>query len=125
MVHLGQNIAKLRGMKRLTQKEIATKLNLSQSEYSKIEQKAEIDEDLLSLIASALEISPDALKNFNEDFVIFNIENMNDNAANYQYHFNPIEKVVDLYERLLREKEEIIKQKDDMIEMYKKEQKAS
>ncbi len=115
MGHLGNNIAKLRGMKQQTQKEIAAKLNLSQSEYSKIEQKAEIDDDLLSLIASAIGITPEALKNFNEDAVIFNIQNMNDNAANYQYHFNPIDKVVELYERLLKEKEEMLKQKDETI----------
>ena len=68
----------------------------------------------------------ESIKNYNEEAVIFHIQNMHDNSsANYQYHFNPMDKVVELYERLLKEKDEIIKQKDNEIQLYKKKQKAS
>jgi len=119
MAHIGQNIAKLRGMRRLTQKEMAAKTGIAQPEYSKIEQKAEIDENLLVLIADALDISPEAIKNFNEEAAINNIScNFNDNAVNTLYQFNPLDKIIELYEA-------VIKEKDEVIEMYKKQQKAS
>ena len=122
MVHLGNNIAKLRGMRRLTQKEMASKLNLGQPEYSKIEQRSEIDDELLNLIANALEIPAEAIKNFNEAATINIITStLHDNAGsvnnNPVYNFNPIEKLIELYEQ-------IIKDKDEIIEMYKKQQKA-
>src|SRR5271156_3777604 len=95
--HLGQNIAKLRGLRRLTQKAMAAKLNLAQPEYSKIERKAEIDDDLLALIAEALEVTPDAIKNFNEGAIINNIScSFNDNNFNTINHFSPVEKMVEL-----------------------------
>lgn len=139
MAHIGKNIAKLRGLRRLTQKEMAAKINLAQPEYSKIEQKAEIDDDLLMLIANALDVTPDAIKNFNEEAAVNFISStltLNDNASSFNnypiYNFNLIEKFLEmieenkqLYERLLKEKEDVIAQKDDIIEMFKKQQKAS
>jgi transcriptional regulator with XRE-family HTH domain len=130
MAHIGINIAKLRGMRRITQKEMAAKLNLGQPDYSKIEQKAEIDDGLLESIAQALEVSPEAIRNFNEDAAINIISStLHDNAGSYNsnpvFNFNPIDKIVELYETVINEKNEIIKQKDEVIEMYKKQQKAS
>jgi transcriptional regulator with XRE-family HTH domain len=122
MVHLGENIARLRGLRRLTQKEMAGKLSLGQSDYSRIEQKAEIDDDLLELIANALEVSPEAIKNFDEKAIINNIScNFNDNAVNTVYQFNPVDKIIELYERVINEKNEIIKSKDEVIEMQKQQ----
>jgi transcriptional regulator with XRE-family HTH domain len=116
MVHLGQNIARLRGMRRMTQKEMAAKLELAQPEYSRIEQKAEIDEDLLALIATALEVTPEAIKNFNENAVFNNFScNFSEGSANTIYQMNPIEKIIELYEA-------VIKEKDAMIALLKKQQ---
>jgi len=131
MTHLGQNIARLRGMRRLTQKEMASKLNLGQPDYSKIEQKAEIDEELLVLIANALEVAPEAIRNFNEEAAVSIISNntLSDNAAiignNPIYNFNPIDKLIEVIEANKDLYERLIKEKDIVIEMYKQQQKAS
>lgn len=118
--HLGQNIARLRGMRRMTQKEMAAKLNLAQPEYSKIEQKEEIDNDLLNLIAGALEVSPEAIKHFNEDAIIHNIScTFNDHATNTMYQFSPVDQIIELYKTVIKEKDEIIKSKDELLEIYK------
>lgn len=119
MVHLGKNVARLRGMKRLTQKEMASLLNLSQPEYSRIEQKEKIDDTLLEQIASALEVTPEIIKEFREEAIFTNnIYDQNNSINQVYFQFNPIEKIVQLYEQ-------IIKDKDEIIELYKKQQKAS
>ncbi len=134
-MHLGQNVAKLRGLKRLTQKEVAAKLNLTQPEYSRIEQNMVIEDVMLNRIAEALGIEVESIKNLDEQAAINIVSSVfHDNSSiNHQseLNFNPIDKWVEaiemntkLYERLLEEKNEIIKQKDEIIEMYKQRQKA-
>jgi transcriptional regulator with XRE-family HTH domain len=127
MVHLGENIARLRGLRRITQKQMAGKLKLAQSVYSKVEKREEIDDQLLEQIAAALEVTPEAIKNFNENAVTNIIScNFHDNAVNAVYNFNPMDKLFqvvtenkDLYERLLKEKDEKLQLKDEVIALYK------
>lgn len=116
MDHLGQNIARLRGMRRMTQKEMASKLKLTQPEYSRIEQKAQIDDDLLSRIAEALEVSPEMIREFKEAAIFTNnVYEQNNTISQVYFQSNPIEKIVELYEKLLKEK-------DVIIDMYKSQQ---
>ena len=118
-MHIGQNIARIRGMKRQTQKEIAAKLELSQSEYSRIEQKEQVDDDLLHRIAAALEVTPEIIREFREEAIFTNnIYDQNSNINQVYFQFNSIEKIIELYdekvallERLLqseREKNELL-----------------
>ena len=68
------------------------------------------EEDALIKIAAALGVTVEGLKHFTEDSVFNNINNFHDNSI--QDNFNPIEKVIEFYERLLqseREKVEILK----------------
>lgn len=127
MSHIGQNIARIRGMRRLTQKEMASKLNLAQPEYSKIEQKMQIDDNLLNTIANALEISPEAIKNFNEEAAVNIISStLNDQAGSYNhcpvYNFNPIDKLLEIVEENRKLYELLLKEKEEMIQMYKRQQ---
>jgi len=118
MVHLGNNIAKLRGIKRIPQKEMAAKLKLSQPEYSRIEQKSNIDDDLLERVAKALEISPDIIREFREEAIFTNnVYEQNNTISQVYFQTNPLDKIVELYETIIR-------QKDEVIEMYKKQQKG-
>lgn len=125
-IHIGRNIERIRELKGIKQETLAGALGISQQAISKMEQSEFVDDERLKQIANALGVSIDSIKNYNEEAVIFHIQNMHDNSsANYQYHFNPMDKVVELYERLLKEKDEIIKQKENEIQLYKKKQKAS
>lgn len=94
---------------------MAAELGISQQAVSKIEQSAEVDEGALEKIAKVLGVSTEAIKRFSEDAVFTNINNtFNDTSYLINYQFNPIEKIVELYERLLqseREKNEILKGK--------------
>ena len=96
----------------------------SQKRVSLLEAKEIIEPELLTKVASALKVPEEAIKNFDEEKAIYNIQNNYDgSSSNYSglYHctFNPIDKLLEiieenkkLYERLLqseREKVEILK----------------
>jgi transcriptional regulator with XRE-family HTH domain len=109
-LHIGRKISKLRELRGMKQETLANELGISQQAISKIEQSAEVEEDALIKIAAALGVTVEGLKHFTEDSVFNNINNFHDNSI--QNNFNPIEKVIELYERLLtseREKIELLK----------------
>ena len=117
-VHIGRKISRIREIRGIKQDYLAIELGVSQQTISKIEQSEEVEDAMLEKIAGVLGVSAEAIKNFSEEVLIFHIQNMHDNASAYQYnyqcHYNPLDKVVELYERLLqseREKNEILKNK--------------
>lgn len=110
-LHIGRKITKLRELRGIKQETLAAELGVSQQAVSKIEQSAQVEEQALEKIAKVLGVTVEGLKHFTEDAVFNNINNFHDHAI--QNNFNPIEKVIDLYERLLaseREKVELLKQ---------------
>ncbi|MDB5110622.1 MAG: helix-turn-helix domain protein [Mucilaginibacter sp.] len=122
-LHIGRKISKLRELRGMKQETLAAELGISQQAISKIEQSAEVEEEALAKIANVLGLTPEAVKAFTEEAVFNIISNTFHNTSsdsstliassmNYQPTFNTIEKIVDLYERLLqseREKIEILK----------------
>ena len=79
----------------------------SQQVISKIEKQEEIEEGLLNQIASVLGISAEVIKDFDVEKAIYNINNIRDNtfeqgATSIAQQFNPLDKIVELYERLLQ-----------------------
>jgi transcriptional regulator with XRE-family HTH domain len=94
----------------------AAQLGISQQAISKIEQSAEVEEQALGKIAQVLGLTPEAIKGFSED-AVFNIiaNTFTDNSQNnnnYLCTINPLEKIIELYERLLaseREKIELLR----------------
>ena len=116
--HIGKNIMILRKLKNIKQETLAVETRISIAEISFIEKSRYVDEEKLSRIAIAMNLSPEIIKGFNEDVAIYSIDNKLENvkitetAHGIHQVFSPIEKVVDLYERLLaseKEKIEIIK----------------
>jgi transcriptional regulator with XRE-family HTH domain len=117
--HHGRNIKRFREWAGIKQEALAAELNWSQQKVSLLEQKEEVENDVLEEVARILKMPVDAIKNFDEQSAINIISNtfsdFSDNAIasamNYQCSFNPIDKVVELYERLLqseREKAELL-----------------
>lgn len=119
-MHIGRKISRIRELRGMKQEVLASELGMSQQAVSRIEQSEEVEEGTLEKIAKALQVPVEAIKNFNEEAVLNVISNTftsNDsstlNAINMP-SFNPIDKVVELYERLLaseREKIELLKGK--------------
>ena len=114
-VHIGKNIQRIREIVGMKQETLASELGISHQAISKIEYSETVDDEKLEAISQALKVSPEAIKNFNMDAAINFLNNITNNhfdnqstAVIYQQVMNPIDKIVELYERLLKEKEEII-----------------
>ena len=66
-----------------------------------------LDDETLNKIAGALHISVDAIRKCNDDIAVNIISNtFNGQSVAYQYNFNPIDKIIELYEHLLKAEQE-------------------
>ncbi len=116
---MGRKIERLRTLVGLSQSELGFRIGgLSKQAVSKLERSPIISNEKLEKVAAALGFTPETVQNFSEDKLVFFIENMHDHATAYNYNFqctyNPLDKVVELYERLLqieRDKVQMLKNK--------------
>ena len=114
-MHIGRKISRIRELKGMKQETLAASMGVSQQAISKLEQSEHVDDDRLEEVSKALGVSPDAIKNFNDEAIIYNIQNNSDTSTNnniINYQFNPIEKIMELYERMLK----LEKEKNELLE---------
>jgi len=110
--HQGRNVKRIREMLGIKQDALAFDLDMSQQAVSLLEQKETLDDSMLEKIAKILGVPEEAIKNFSEDAAVNFIANTftsNDTSIGsiaHQYNFNPIEKIVELYERMLQAEKE-------------------
>jgi transcriptional regulator with XRE-family HTH domain len=119
ILHIGRKISRIRELRGMKQEALAAELGISQQTVSKIEQSADVEDEALEKIAKILGVTPEAIKNFSEEAVFNYFNSFSDNSINQGpigahniCNFNPLDKVVELYERLLqseREKNEALK----------------
>lgn len=93
----------------------------TQKKVSLLEAKESIEPEILDRVAKVLKVPAEAIRNFSEEAAINIIANTINNhdqgsVLNYYPTFNPINKIIELYERLLaveREKIEILQGKTE------------
>ncbi len=96
------------------QEAIAVELDITQQSVSDLEQKEVIDDAMLDKIAKILKVPVAAIKNMDDESTINYINTFYDNSANHgqgtNHHnyctFNPVDKIVELYERMLKTEQE-------------------
>lgn len=121
-VHHGRNIRRIRIEKGIKQGAMADLVHLSQSVVCRYEQSRVIDDEMLRRFAKALDVPVDVLKTMEEDAPTFIFENISNDvhdikessiiptgyANNTSNSFNPIDKITELYERLLKDRDDKI-----------------
>jgi transcriptional regulator with XRE-family HTH domain len=112
--HIGRKISRIRELRDMKQEALAIALGMSQQTISTIENSETVDEQKLAEIAKALGVTVEAIKNFSEENMINYFNTFTDNEFsnihgaiggsndNNQCTFNPLDKVVELYERLVQ-----------------------
>lgn len=134
--HHGHNVKRLREIIGMKQEALAQGLGVNQQRMSAIEQKEELDDELLERISELLKVPKEAIENFDEEKAINIINNSFDNcnspfaqafAQNSTLNINPIEKWLEalkkneeLYDKLLlaeKEKNALLQQ---LLEQTKK-----
>ncbi|WP_258102371.1 helix-turn-helix domain-containing protein [Marinoscillum pacificum] len=112
--HIGRKISRIRELRGMKQETLAYELGITQQAVSKIEQSETVEEETLDRVAKALGVTSNAIENFSEEGVFTYFNNFSDNAINngtvgsslHNCTFNPLDKVVELYERLLASEKE-------------------
>ena len=118
----GYNAKRIREILGVKQEDLAERIGLSQRTVSKLEQTDRLKDEQLEASAKALHVPVDAIKNYSDDATLnIIVSALHDNSSiiqNYYPTFNTVDKVVELYERMLqteREKvallEEVLKEK--------------
>ena len=126
-VHHGRNVKRLREILDIKQDTLAEKIGVSQQTISRVESEAKVDDEMLDKIAKELNISVDAIKNYNDDSAVNFISNTftsNEQsvavAVTYQPNFNPIDKIMQLYEDKIALYERLLKAEQDKNAMLEK-----
>jgi transcriptional regulator with XRE-family HTH domain len=106
-VHEGRNVKRFREMLGIKQEGLAFELGeeWTQKRISVLESKEKIEDDVLVEIAKVLKVPEQAIRNFDEETAIYNIQNNYDNSGpnsgpNYECIFNPLEKVFELVDEI-------------------------
>jgi len=126
-IHEGRNVKRFREMLGIKQDALAADLgnDWNQQKISLLEQKKTIDPALLQQISSALKIPADAIQNFDEEQAVNIISNTfhdTQGLINYNPTFtnNPIDKLIQLHEEKIALYERMLKEKDEMMEKLEK-----
>lgn len=111
----GANVRRWREWRNVNQDVLAEQIGVSQATLSGYEKRDKLEQEILDKIANALNIPVEAITELNDNAAINIVANtltVNDDAEatifNYYPTFNPIDKIVELYEKLLEaEKEKV------------------
>ncbi|MDV3747808.1 transcriptional regulator [Elizabethkingia anophelis] len=128
-IHQGRNIKRFREMLGIKQDALAYELgeDWNQKKISLLEQKESVEKDILEQVAKILKVPTEAIENFDEDSAINIIANtFHDSAvantftegaqANFHCTFNPLDKMVELYERMLKQQQDMIDKLERLIQ---------
>ena len=126
-IHQGRNVKRFREMLGIKQEALALDLGdeWNQKKISLLEQKDVIEDDLLKAISDVLKIPVEAFQNFDEEQAINIISNTfhdTQGLINYSPTFNnnPIDKLVQLHEEKIALYERMLKEKDEMMARLEK-----
>ena len=131
-IHQGRNVKRFREMLGIKQEALAFDLGdeWNQKKISLLEQKDVIEENLLKQISISLRIPVEAFQNFDEEQAVnviantYSFQDFKDNAVasgfTYQPSFNPLDKIVQLYDEKISLYERMLKEKDEMMQRLEK-----
>lgn len=121
-IHQGRNVKRFREMLGIKQEALAFDLgnDWNQKKISMLEQKDVIEEDMLRQISNALKIPVEAFQNFDEEQAINIISNTfhdTQGLINYSPTFNnnPIDQLIKLHEEKIALYERMLKEKNEMM----------
>lgn len=129
-IHEGRNVKRFREMLGIKQEALAFELgeDWNQKKISLLEQRESIELPLLQEVSRALKIPVEAFQNFDEEKAVNIISNTFDNGSFLNtgntptFHINPLEEIkklheekIALYERMLKEKEEMMQRLERLI----------
>ncbi|SHG37485.1 helix-turn-helix domain-containing protein [Flavobacterium johnsoniae] len=125
--NIGRNISRIRELRGMKQGALADAIGTSQQTISSIETSETVDFDKLVQIAKALGVTVEAIENFTEESVFNFFNNFYDNSSSQgnsfnqgmNATFNPLDKVIELYERLVQAEKEKVEYLEKLLNKEK------
>lgn len=118
----GSNVRRWREWRNINQDVLAEKIGVSQATLSSYEKKDKLEADTVEKIAKALNIPVEAITEVGNDSSINIISlhdssSLHDNSGSIIHNptFNPLDKVIELYERLLKSEQEKVSLLQEII----------
>ena len=123
-MHIGRKISRIRELRSMKQETMALELGVSQQTISRIESSEKIEDELLEQIAKILGIPAEGIKNFSEESMINYFNTFNEKVGQALFSpqyctFNPIEKIVELYEDKVALLERLLESEKNKVELLK------
>ncbi|WP_137904905.1 helix-turn-helix domain-containing protein [Chryseobacterium sp. 2VB] len=128
-IHQGRNVKRFREMLGIKQEALALDLgdDWNQKKISLLEQRETIENQLLEKISEVLKIPVEAFQNFDEEQavnIISNTFNIDKDAyignSKPTFNINPIEEIKKLHEEKIALYERMLKEKDEMMSRLEK-----
>ncbi|PBJ13094.1 helix-turn-helix domain-containing protein [Flavobacterium sp. ACN6] len=128
-IHQGRNVKRFREMLNIKQEALAYDLgeDWNQKKISLLEQKDVIEDNILRQISTVLKIPVEAFQNFDEEQavnIISNTFNIEKDAyignAKPVFNINPLDELKKLHEEKIALYERMLKEKDEMMERLEK-----
>jgi len=125
--HIGRKISRIRELRGIKQETLASELGVSQQTVSRMEQGETIEEDLLEKVAGVLGVSAEAIKNYSDEAIVTFFNTFNDHSGagaffsstNLHCTFNPIDKIVELYNEKVELLERLLQSEKEKVELFK------
>lgn len=123
-IHEGHNVKRFREWRGIKQEALADMLgdNWSQKKISQLEQKETIENDILEEVARILQFPSELFRTFNEEKPVNIVGNTfhDSSALNVQPVFHPVDKILEIHKEKMELYERMLKEKTEMIEILKK-----
>ena len=123
--HIGRKISRIRELRNMKQETLAQAMGTNQQAISILENSEVVEDEKLVEVAKALGVTVEAIKNFSEEAVINFFNTFNDtkdsqvNFGNY-CTFNPLDKVVELFEEKEKLYERLLQAEKDKVAYLEK-----
>lgn len=122
-IHQGRNIKRFREMLGIKRDALAWELgeDWNQQRISLLEQRETIEDTILKQVADVLKLPVEAIQNFDEEQAVNVIANtfsdFKDSASAINIHpvFNPVEAILKMHEEKMALYERMLKEKDEMM----------
>lgn len=104
-INIGKKIERVRTLRGMSQSQLGDKLGgISKQAVSKMEQSENIEEERINEVAVALGVTPEGLRKFNEEAVLYCTANFYEGSHSVNTNINtiinePVDKIIEVYER--------------------------
>ena len=122
---IGRKISRIRELRGMKQTTMAIELGIAQQNVSKLENRDEIGDELLERVAKVLGVRPEGIRNFQEEdlqeiITCMKTKEEKEMLINYSPSFDPMEKIVELYDEKVKLLERLVKSEQEKVEFLRK-----